>query len=251
MRSRWFVVVALAAVTLVAGCTAAVGGTARRAPGPTPRSLTGQAIERVLLGNRTLSQILKQPLNLDPRFPPRFGGPEELQDDALGSPADCLGVAAMLQHSVYQFARVTNVAVETWRHKAASAEVTSVKEAVVSVPTAADADALFASFSRQWQKCDGAAMSLPGSIFRLQGKITDVHVATSLLAATVSIGWTSARPDSASIPAGRAIGVRGNCLIEVEVDFFHPSNPSRGPGDIDNTATDVAHSMMDRVSALI
>ncbi|MGO9732420.1 sensor domain-containing protein, partial [Mycobacterium sp.] len=79
----------------------------------------------------------------------------------------------------------------------------------------------------------------------------DVQVATSVLAATVSIGWASPNSDSTSIPEGRAIGVRGNCLVEVEVDFFNTSNPSHyESGDINTSAVDIAQAMMDRVSAL-
>jgi len=55
----------------------------------------------------------------------------------------------------------------------------------------------------------------------------------------------------AAVPEGRAIGVRGNCVVEVEVDFFNTSNPShQGTGDVNTTAVDIAHAMMDNVSAL-
>ncbi len=203
------------------------------------------------LTDRALSRILKQSLKIDLRFPPRFGGPETLHDDGSASPVDCLGVAVMLGRSVYQSTNVKDVAVETWMHAAMSVEVTSVKEGVVSLPTAADASALFARFSEQWQKCDGTTLPLPGSLFRLQAETTDVQVATSVLAATVSIGWASPNSDSTSIPEGRAIGVRGNCLVEVEVDFFNTSNPSHyESGDINTSAVDIAQAMMDRVSAL-
>jgi hypothetical protein len=249
VKSRWRLVAPLAIVMLTAGCAVAVGGTAQPASSLTPRPLTGQSIERALLGGRTLSRILKRPFNIDPRFPPRFGGPEALRDNGSASPVECLGVAEMLQQKVYRSSKVTDVAVETWRHAARSADVTSVKEGVVSLPTAADAGALFANFSQRWQKCDRSTTPLPGSLVRLTAKITHVQVATSVLAATVSIGWTLPAPDSASIPAGRAIAVRGNCLVEVEVDFFGPSNLSyQGSGDFNTTAIDIARAMTDRVA---
>jgi hypothetical protein len=84
----------------------------------------------VLLGDSALSRIINQSFRIDPRFPPRFGGPETLQDDGSASPVDCLGVASMLQHVVYQSDKVTHVAVETWGQAAMSMEVTSVKEGV-------------------------------------------------------------------------------------------------------------------------
>jgi hypothetical protein len=236
---------------LAAGCTVVVGGKAQSAPSLTPRSITGQTIKHVLLGDSALSRILKQSLNIDPHFPPRFGGPEALQKDGSASSADCLGVAVMLQQSVYQSTNVKDVAVETWRHAAMSVKVIRVKEGVVSLPTAADANALFAKFSQQWQKCDRTTLPLPDSVFRLKAKVTNVHVATSVLAATVSIGWALPSSDPAAIPQGRAIGVQDNCLVEVEVDFFGTLNPShQASGDINTSAVDIAHAMMDKVSAL-
>ena len=236
---------------LAAGCTVVVGGKAQPAPRLTPRTLKGQTIKQVLLGDLALSRILNQPFKIDARFPPRFGGPETLQDDGLASPVDCLGVAVMLQQSVYQSTNVKHVAVATWRHAEMSVKLTSVKEGVVSLPTAADANALFAKFSEQWHKCDGTTLPLPGSVFRLKAKTTNIQVATSVLAATVLIDLTSPNSDSVSIPAGRAIGVRGNCLVEVEVDFFNATGQSLQGSSVTNaTAFDIAHLMMDRVSAL-
>jgi hypothetical protein len=253
MRWQWRFVALPAIVMLAAGCGGGVGvgGTAQLAANSTPRPLTVQTINRVLLGGKALSRILKQPLNVDARFPPRFGGAETLRDDGWDSPAGCLGVASMLQQNVYQSSDVKGVAAKAFRH-AAMSEVTSVKEGVVSLPAAADANALFAKFSRQWRKCDGTTLSLPGNLFRLDGRITNVQAATSVLAATVWIGWKSSGSNSASIPAGRAIAVRDNCLVEVEVDFFDRSIQSHhGPGDFDATAIDVARAMLDKVGALI
>jgi PknH-like extracellular domain len=252
MKSIWLLITSLA-VMLAAGCSPPVDGAAKPMPVPTRRSVTGQSVDHVLLGTRALSRILKQSLDIDPRVPPRFGGAEELQDAGTALPDECLGVAAMLQQNVYSSSDVKEVAVETWRHAALPADVTSVQEGVVSLPTAADADALFGVFSRQWRKCDGTTTSLPGSVFLLKGKITNVQVSSSILAATVSTGWTSRDAETASetIPAGRAIGVRGNCLIEVEVDFFNSANGSRrGPNDFDNAATDIARAMMGKIGAL-
>jgi hypothetical protein len=249
-RSRGWLVAPLAAAMLVAGCSGVVDGTARPAPNLTARPLTGPTIKQVLLGDSALSRILNQSFRIDPRFPPRFGGPETLQDDGSASPVDCLGVTSMLQHVVYQSGKVTHVAVETWRQAAMSMEVTSVKEGVVSLPTPADANALFAEFSRQWRKCDGTTALLPESVFRLKAKTTNVQITDSVVAATVSIGWGSPSSDDASIPSGRAVGVRGNCLVEVEVDFFNTSNSYQRTSDTNAIPVDIAHAMMDKISAL-
>ena len=236
---------------LAAACTVVTGGKAQAPPSLEPRSLTGEAITQVLVGDKMLSRILNQPFVIDSRLPPRFGGPEALQDLGSSSPADCLGVAEMLHQSVYGASKVSDVAVEAWRHAARPAQLTSIKEGVVSLATAADANALFSRFAQQWQSCDGHTVLLPDAVFRLKAEITNVQVAPSVLAGTVSIAFDSPGQDPTSIPAGRAIGVRGNCLVEVEVDFFNASSRSLQGSSVTNaTAFDIAHLMMERVSAL-
>jgi hypothetical protein len=244
-------------VSLATGCATVVGGNARSAPRLAPRPLAGQAVKRVLLDAGALSRILSQPLAADPLFPPRFGGAETLHDDGSRASTDCLGVAAMLQQSVYRSANVKDVAVESWSHPGMSAKVIAVKESVVALPTAADAGSAFAKFSAQWQKCDGTAVPLPGGVLMLTPQVADVRVTDSVVAATVSLEFGLPGSQSAAIPEARAIGVRGNCLVEVGVVFARSANRSsggprgpRGSGDIHTSAIDIAHAMMDNVSAL-
>ena len=244
-------IAALSVGLLAAGCTVVVGGKAQPAQNPGSRPLKGHTVRQVLLDDTALSKLLQQPFRPDPHFSPRFGGPDQLQDERQASSVDCLGVASMLQQSVYRSAKVKGVAVESWLHAAKSVKVISVKEGVVTLPTAADADAVFADFVQQWRKCDGTTLPLPGSTLRLTAKITNVRDANFILAATVSMQLTLPGSNPAAVPEGRAIGVRGNCVVEVEVDFFNTSNPShQGTGDVNTTAVDIAHAMMDNVSAL-
>jgi hypothetical protein len=241
----------LSIVLLATACTIVTGGKAQAPPSSGSRSLSGQAITHVLLGDETLSRILQQPFIIDRRLPPRFGGPEALDDLGSTSPVDCLGVAEMLHQSVYDSSKVNDVAVENWRHPFMSGKVTGVKEGVVGLPTAADANALFSRFAQQWQRCDGQTLVLPDPVLRLKATITNVGVAPSVLAGTISIAFASSSSDTGSISAGRAIGVRGNCLVEVEVDFFSASSRSLQGSSVTNAAAfDIAQAMMDKVSAL-
>lgn len=236
---------------LATACTVVTGGKAQAPPSVEPKPLIGEAITQVLVGDKTLSRILNQPFVIDSRLPPRFGGPEALQRVASSSSAECLGVAEMLHQVVYGASNVNDVAVEAWRHAARDAQLTSVKEGVVSLGSAAEAHALFARFAEQWQSCDGHTVSLPDAVFKLQAAIAHVQVAPSVLAGTLAIALESGHAEPASIPAGRAIGVRGNCLVEVEVDFFNAPPRSLDGSSVTNaTAFDIAHVMMERVSAL-
>jgi hypothetical protein len=236
---------------LAAGCTVVTGGKAQPPQGLTPRSLTGQTVRQVLLGDTTLSRVLQQPFVIDARLPPRFGGPEALEDLGSAFPVNCLGVAEMLHQSVYQPGKVNDVAVETWRHAVTSAKLTGIKEGVVSLPTAADANALFARFSQQWQRCNGQTVLLPDPVLKLKANIAEVQVAPAVLSGTVSFALDAKKPDPIAIPALRAIGVRGNCLVEVEVDFFNASSGSlQGSDDTNATAVSIAKIMMDRINEL-
>jgi hypothetical protein len=244
--------VALLCIGLVAGgCTVVTGGKAQIPPRFIPRSVAGLTIAQVLVGDSTLSRILNQPFIIDARIPPRFGGPETLQGFGSDSPTACLGVAEMLHQSVYQSSKVNDVAVEAWRHAARSTELTGVKEGVVRLATPADASALFSRFSQQWQQCDGQELLLPDPVLRLKARISNVQVAQAVLAGTVSVAFASPGSVAASVPAGRAIGVRDNCLVEVEVDYFNASTASvQELSTIKATSVRIAQIMMNKVSEL-
>lgn len=252
MKGGWRSVALLLAVSLATGCSAMTGGDARQA-GIAPQPLTGSAIKEALLDGAALSKLLKQPFQTVPSFPSVFGGSEILDDDyGSASPVDCVGVVFAAQESTYQSATgktdVRNVAIESWQHDGHSVKVDEVVESVVSLPTAADAAALFARLPARWKKCDGTTLTVPSETY-VRDTITDVRVADSVVAATVSLG-PGAHSVLAPVPKARAIGVQGNCLVDVAVTFFgNAYQADRGSGDIDTSAVDVAHAIMDRIGA--
>lgn len=239
---------------LATGCGGVVDGTARPAPNLKPRPLAGATVRQVLLDGTALSRMLSQPFVA--RKPGEFGGPEKLYArNEVASPAGCLGVTTMLQKSVYQSADVKDVASESWWNNGEPAQVISVIEGVVSLPSAAQAQALFTRFSDQWQRCTGTTTTERSGPISTTNVISDVRVAepsNSIVAATNTA--TSVLPNMPPLrptPQARTIGVRSNCLVEVEVVFFggrRPSDP--GSADINTSAIDVARAMMDKVSAL-
>jgi hypothetical protein len=240
---------------LAVGCGGVVDGTAMPAPNLKPRPLAGETVRQVLLDDAALSRMLNQPFVS--RKPPEFGGPDKLYTSL--PPADCLGVTAMLQKSVYQSgpqpAQVKDVAAESWWNNGDPAQVISVIEGVVTLPSAAQAAALFAQFSQQWQQCNGTTTTEQNGPISTTNAISDVRVASSsntVVAATNTA--TSVLPNMPALqstPQARAIGVQLNCLVEVEVVFFGDRRPSDpGSARVDTSAIDVAHAMMDKVSAL-
>jgi hypothetical protein len=233
---------------LAAGCGGVVDGTAKPAPNIKPRPLTGPTVREVLLDGAALSRMLNQPFVS--RKPGDFGGPEKLYNSL--PPADCLGVTAMLQQSVYSDAGVRYLASEAWWNNGEPAQVISVIEGVVALPSAEQAQAQFAKFAQQWQQCSGMTTTEQNGPISTTNAISDVRVANSTVAATNTA--TSVLPNMPPLkptPQARALGVQSNCLVEVQVVFFGERRPSDpGSADVNTSALDVAHAMMDKVSTL-
>lgn len=238
MKIAPMVGMSLVSVLAVAGCTRVVDGGARPGPGMPPHPLTGQSIKQVFVDGKQLSKLLGQQFKSDPNFPPRFGGPDQLFDIAA-KPPECAGVVFQLQKSAYRSADIEEVARENWWSAGSRRpKIISVAESVVALPTAQDADALFAQFSRQWTRCAGTTVtdySADGQRFS-SAAIGKVGTADSVLSATVRTRVVT------TVTHARALGVRVNCLVDVDVAYF-----SDRP---DATAVGLAHRMMNKVSDL-
>ncbi|HEY1840046.1 MAG TPA: sensor domain-containing protein [Mycobacterium sp.] len=251
MRTVGRATVGTVIAVLAVGCGPVVGGTARPAPNLKRRPLSGHIVKQVLLDDVVLSRMLGQPFVS--RQPAQFGGADKLdQRDAPASSADCLGVTAMLQKSVYDSADVQTVASESWWNNGDPAQVISVMEGVVALPSAEQAQTLFAKFPPQWQQCRGATTIDQTGPISTTTVIDDIHVTDSVVAATNTA--TATLPNMPALqptPQARAIGVRLNCLVEVEVVFFGDRQPSDpGSGNPDTSAIDIARAMMEKVSEL-
>ncbi|HZU48578.1 MAG TPA: sensor domain-containing protein [Mycobacterium sp.] len=226
------------AALLATSCSAVVAGQARPVAGIAPRPVIGVTIQQALLGKAELSKLLDQ--SVSTLQPPRYGGATKLFRSLVPGAGDCLGVLAEMQSSSYRSADVRDVAWESWLDaRTAPAAVIAVDEGVVALPTAAEANALFAAFADQWNRCDGKAATYRDQTYR----ITDVRVADSVLAATLQTSPTL---------VARAIGVRVNCLVEVKVPFSADarSAPGSPASDPETRAIEVARLMMDKISDL-
>jgi PknH-like extracellular domain len=73
--------------------------------------------------------------------------------------------------------------------------------------------------------------------------LTAVGVADSVLSANARLS-----SNSSTIPEARVVGIRVNCLVEVEVSYF--SSYGRTPDERKSDAIAIAHRMMDNVSDL-
>jgi hypothetical protein len=251
MRTVGSVTALLAFAWLVAGCGTVVAGTVKPAPNLKPRPLTGPVVSRVPLDGAALTRLLSQPFVT--RQPPLIGGPEKLfEPDNPVSPAGCGGVTAMLQKNVYESAHINDVVYESWWNNGDPAQVISVMEGVVALPTAAQAEALFAKFSQQWRQCNGITTTEQTGPISTTNVISDIRITNTVVAATnTATAVLPNMPPLQPTPQSRALGVRLNCLLETEVVFFGDRRTSDpGSADVNTSAVNITHAMMDKVSAL-
>lgn len=245
----------LVTVVLATGCTRIVDGAMEPAEGLAPRPLAGQTVGEVLPDGDELSEILDQAVKEDSYVTPRSGGIEELPDglatEADASPHDCVGAVTPMQRSTYESADVTDISSEQWEGDEPGAAVLAVEVGVVAVDTVADANALFDNFADQWKDCEDTTVTIVKEEVRggyFTDTVTDVRVADSVLAATIEFGHTM---DESTSPVARAIGVRANCLVEVDVAFYsNPSARTAGPAGPESVAIDIARVMMDKITEL-
>lgn len=217
--------------------------------------VTGMSVKQVLLDGTELTKMLDQPFTTV-TGPPAYGGLEAMED--ASSPGECVGVVDVAPKSVYASAGVQSYARETWidsqpnsdGFKPLTTRVMFVKEAVVALPSPADAQALFASFTEQWKHCDGrpvnAADPDSGAHPHLHGTemhITDVRITDDVLAASIVLDESPKAPDT------RAVGVRGNCIVGVLIAFTGTENAT-GSGDPQTSSIQAVQAMMDKITAL-
>ncbi len=235
---------------LAVGCGAVVGGMAKPAPNLKPRPLTGESIKQVPLDDVAVSRMLGQPFVA--RQPPEFGGPDKLyQSDSQVSPVvwesrRCCRKASTCP-PMSKMSRTSRGG-----NNGDPAQVISVMEGVVTLPTAAQAEALFAKFSQRWQQCNGATTTEYNGPISTTNAVSDIRTTNTVVAATNTA--TSTLPDMPALrptPQARASGVQLNCLVEAEVAFFGDRRPSDpGSANLDTSGVHIAHAMMAKVSAL-
>jgi hypothetical protein len=223
----------LAALFLVipgaTGCTAVVTGAVRPPLG----------VKQILLNGHELTQLVGQSFRADPKFPPDIGSDRLLRHFSRVSPPECAGVVYQLSSTTYDKSEPQRIAEESWWNAGSYLRghltVVNVFEAVVALPSAQAATAVFATATGQWRSCDGKTVVNPAG----RNAISDVRLANSVLGATVAadIGL------NVVMRTARAIGVRANCVVEVSVPFFNDSVRK-------TAATDVAHAMMNKIRAV-
>jgi hypothetical protein len=217
----------LAAATISTGCTTTVVGTARRAQASVGPAVQETSLDSVLPTEQEISAAAGNQLNLN-GFPPQQGGlellPDGIRSNADASPIECVGATAALMRINYEHRPVRAAAtVEFWNYDF-NVAATSANVGAVRLAMADDARALFTTFTDQWRDCLGRTVVGHTHDFddtELYSRIEDVDVSGPVLSATV-IG--SDNHHTPEFPNERAIGVKSNVIVEVDVAVTKPGS---------------------------
>ncbi|BBZ29374.1 hypothetical protein MMAD_36690 [Mycolicibacterium madagascariense] len=233
--ARWLACCAVSAI-LLSGCASTVHGVAVPATSALEILPTDDEISAVA-GN-TLSTF---------GFRPFVGGAEILPDgfrtDADASPIGCAAVTDTAPRIVYERLPVLEAARESYFNWDEGVDTSGADAAVIRLSTASATGDAFESFARQWQQCAGTTVvkHVLGTV--VDAAISDVARRDGVVAATVR---TQRQPGTATSRYERAIGMRGNTIVEVSLAITPKGERQPDP---QAAAVRIAKDMLDRSAA--
>ncbi|AFM18119.1 hypothetical protein Mycch_3379 [Mycolicibacterium chubuense NBB4] len=152
------------------------------------------------------------------------------------TPAECVGAAYRLQRSVYNGSPVQSVATNSWAGGGFDGPPVSGFFGVVQMTSAVAAQQFFAAATDRWRRCDGETLARHGSgqVVDELSRITDVVFDRRVVSASVLHA-----SDGTGSPTGmRALGVAGDCIVEVELTDPRPSADTHGAAGVANLILD-------------
>jgi hypothetical protein len=160
--------------------------------------------------------------------------------DAEATPVDCVSTAYRLQKVVYDSGPVRSVTSSSWAGGDFGSPPVLSFFGIVQMASAVDAQEFFDSITEKWRRCNGQTVALQhhGQGADELSRIGDVAFADRMVSATVL--HASGGTGSASV--SRALGVAGDCIVDVEI-----TDP-RSAGD-PRPATGVAELILDKISS--
>jgi len=160
--------------------------------------------------------------------------------DAEATPVDCVSTAYRLQKVVYDSGPVRSVTSSSWAGGDFGSPPVSSFFGIVQMASAADAQEFFATMTEKWRRCNGQTVALlhPGQGADELSRIGDVVFGDRVVSATVL--HASGGTGSASV--SRALGVAGDCIVDVEITDPRAASDPR-------PATGVAELILDKISS--
>ncbi|HVQ52521.1 MAG TPA: sensor domain-containing protein [Mycobacterium sp.] len=192
------------------GCAHTVAGSARQA---------ARAVE-ILPTEDDVAAAVGNPLSTF-GFRPFIGNVEILSDgyrtEADATPIGCIAVTDTAPRIVYEPAPVLEVARQSYFNWDPGVDISGADTAVVRLSKADGARAMFESFVRRWQQCDGVSVvKRPWGQTKseIDADVSEVREANMVLSATARThGGTNVQAATYE----RAIGVRADTIVEVSL----------------------------------
>ncbi len=161
--------------------------------------------------------------------------------DAEAAPLDCVSTAYRLQKIVYDASPVQSVASSSWTGGGFDGPPVSAYFGVVQMASAAAAQEFFAATADKWRRCNGQTVALQHARTGGRRGEQDLRGRRSMS------GWSrpaccTRRPPRRSPPGMRALGVVGDCIVDVEL-----SDPRAVGGA--QPAVGVAELILDKIAA--
>lgn len=255
-RTRLLILATVVAVAVIGTVAWLASPTGSRKDAPS-HLIGGTTVKEVLLTGTELTGLLGQPFQETPGSLV-YGDYDDM--DNSSPPGECVGVIDVAPQAVYRSSEVHSYARQTWaapvpagaEFRPLNTKVMFVKEAVVALPSAEEARAVFTKFAEHWKHCDGHVLShepitpgldspphLPGTDMHIAG----VHATDTMLSASVVLDQNPGAPDT------RALGIHGNCLIGVLVAFTGVPDAT-GSADPATSAVGAVQAMLDKVGKL-
>ena len=231
--TRWLAC-AVSAI-LMTGCASTVHGVA--VPAASALKILPTEDEISAVAGNTLSTF---------GFRPFVGGAEILPNgfrtDADASPIGCAAVTDTAPRIVYEPLPVLEAARESYFNWDEGVDTSGADAAVIRLSTATAVDDAFESFARQWQQCAGTTVvkHVLGTV--IDAAISDVSRRDAVVSATVR---TRRQPGTATSRYERALGVRGNAIVEVSLAITPKGERQPDP---QAAAARIAKDMLDRAT---
>jgi hypothetical protein len=140
--------------------------------------------------------------------------PDGYRSDADASPISCAAVTDTAPRIVYEPLPVLEAARQSYFNWDEGVDTSGADVAVVRLATAEVAASTFQTFAVQWRQCAGTTVVKRVGDSVIDAAISDVAVQDSMVSATVR---TTQRPDAPTSRYERALGVRGDALVEVSL----------------------------------
>jgi hypothetical protein len=246
IRSCWTRAgVALGLAALSAGCVNVIPGAAH----PVENRPAG-GIEQILPTTEEVAAGVGA--ELETNGPPAVGGVDRLdsglRDNKDAAPIECLGAVEPRERVVYEHAAVRAAAIQGyWNHQRSQGGVLAVRAAAIELSSATAARKVFDEFIVEWKRCSGQTVTITKEDrvhVMWYVKVGEVAAADPLLTTTNS--WWDDQPDK-GFPAGRALGIASNVIVDVDVDMDRDYGP---PTPVGNRATNIADVMLRKVTRI-